>query len=72
MHIPICKYPINIFYFNTLQIWGNRPLYYGWNNNRFGFWGEVTYEDGAIVMFVYLGSTDVELFSHMRSVLSFC
>ena len=54
-----------------LQMWGNRPLYYGCHNNRHGFWGEVDYEDGAIIIFAYMGSTDEELFSRIRTVLSF-
>ena len=39
-----------------LQIWGNRPFYYGWRLDREGYWGEVMNANG-VMMRVYLGTT---------------
>ena len=60
-----------------LQIWRDRPLYYGVHKNRAGnwwegYWGDVTYMDIDHSICVYLGTTTEEIISRMKTVLSFC
>ena len=43
-----------------LQIWGNRPFYYGWHLDREGYWGEVMNANG-VMMRVYLGTTSEQI-----------
>ena len=62
-------------FFFFLQIWHDRPLYYGLRQNlmgnwREGYWGVVRYFDLDIPICVFLGNTTEEIINRMILVLS--
>ena len=72
-----CRFGVTDRCFFFLQIWRDRPLYYGlrqnWVGNWWeGYWGDVTYIDLDDPICVYLGKTTEEIISRMKTVLSFC